>query len=218
VVGGSLLDPDVRFTQARSALGNFSGLQWAREAFDVAEQRLGEPMRVALVGRISSGKSTLANALLGARVAATGAQELTFNVSWMYHALEPELTVHFKDGRPPQRRDPAELAGLTARDATHRQFLAAIDYLRLGLPNPGLTGYDMIDTPGLDSVFGVDSENTLRLLGRTGQQVRESTVQHTSSADAVVLVFCRGGQRRRRTARRLPGLVGAATPITAMAP
>ncbi|GIF20378.1 hypothetical protein BJ973_001717 [Actinoplanes tereljensis] len=158
--------------------------------------RLTEPMRVALVGRVSSGKSTLANALLGGDLAPTGVEELTFNVNWLSHGPRRELTVHFTDGRPPSRRDPDELTALTVRardgDQEHQRLLRAIDYLRVTDPNPYLRSFDLIDTPGLDSVFHADSQNTLRFLGRTGDDVRAESAAHARKADALIVVFARG--------------------------
>lgn len=179
------------FAEARAALGRSRALADARRVLSDLERQLAEPMRVALVGRISSGKSTLANALLGGEVTATGVEELTFNVSWLRYADRPSLTVRFKDGRS-EARDFAGLRALTVRNQADRELLAGIDYLTVGLPNPALRFYDLIDTPGLDSHLQADSENTLRLLRRSSADVQASTVTHAARADAVVLVFCRG--------------------------
>ncbi|WP_433043232.1 dynamin family protein [Dactylosporangium sp. CS-033363] len=172
------------------------GLENAAEDLAACRARLSGPMRVALVGRVSSGKSTLANALLGAPLAPTGVEELTFNVNWIGHGPRRELTVHFTDGRPPERRDPAELEALTVRardgDKQHRRLLRAIDHLRVTDPNEHLRAFDLVDTPGLDSVFQTDSQNTLRFLGRTGDDVRAASAAHAGRADALVVVFARG--------------------------
>ena len=64
-------------------------LRRARTTLEAAQAHLGEPMVVALVGRVSSGKSTLTNALLGSDLVATGARELTFNVNVLRHGDAP---------------------------------------------------------------------------------------------------------------------------------
>src|SRR5690242_12571936 len=50
---------------------------------------LSEPLCVAVAGRVSAGKSTLVNALLGRRIAATGAGETT-RVTATYRHGTPE--------------------------------------------------------------------------------------------------------------------------------
>ena len=50
-------------------------------------QRLDEPLRVAIAGRVKAGKSTLLNALVGERLAATDAGECTRIVTWYRNAL-----------------------------------------------------------------------------------------------------------------------------------
>jgi Dynamin family len=153
--------------------------------------RLAAPMRVAVVGRVSSGKSTLTNALLGCRLVATGIEELTYNVNWLRYADDQSLVVHFKDGSSTQRFSLGELERLTSRREAHQDLLASIDFIEVFFANDQLRIYDLIDTPGLDSHFGADSQNTLRFLRRTGQEVRDTTLAHTRGADALLLVFGR---------------------------
>src|SRR5262249_25137889 len=121
--------------------------------------RLAAPMRVAIVGRISSGKSTLTNALLGCRLVATGIEELTYNVNWLRYADESSLLVHFKDGSPEQPFTLRDLERLTRRREDHQVLLANIDFIEVFFANDQLRIYDLIDTPGLDSYFSADSQN-----------------------------------------------------------
>ena len=51
-------------------------------ALERFRERLGTPLRVALVGRVNAGKSTLVNALVGQRVAPTNETECTQVVTW----------------------------------------------------------------------------------------------------------------------------------------
>src|ERR1700754_4122518 len=102
--------------------GDDPALAPLRAALAGARDHLDEPMRVAVVGHIKAGKSTMLNALLGEELAATGTEELTFNVNWLRHGT-PGLRVHFKDGREPETRTLAELESLTTRREEHRDLL-----------------------------------------------------------------------------------------------
>jgi hypothetical protein len=178
----------VALDQARQVLAG-PGPRGAREALagalrdlDGYRARWDDRLRVAVAGRISTGKSTLINALLGERLAETAARELTSVVTWLRHAPERELTVYYKDTsippllvRPP---GPDKLAELTTHHTGPGGFKDDVDYITYNYPNERLAAFDIIDTPGLDSMLGLDSDNTMRHLG-----------PRTDTADALILVF-----------------------------
>ena len=64
----------------------------------MAQKRLMQPMQLAIIGKISSSKSTMVNALLGeAEIVRTGQMEETFNVSWLkYGDCNSDIKVVFK--------------------------------------------------------------------------------------------------------------------------
>ncbi|MGA8044914.1 MAG: dynamin family protein, partial [Dermatophilaceae bacterium] len=71
------------------------------------ERRLAEPLRLAIAGIVKAGKSTLLNAIIGERVAATDAGECTRLVTWYRHATTRSVTAVARDGtttRLPIRR------------------------------------------------------------------------------------------------------------------
>ena len=202
----------------RRAAGN--SLAGARNAFSELSTRFRAPMRVAIVGRVSSGKSTLVNALLGGQVVPTDVEELTYNVNWLRYAPVPGLTVHFKDGRPPQQRDQAEREALTVRSDLSKERLDEIDYLVIGEPNPYLKAFDLIDTPGHDSHFSDDSANAMRFLGLSEAGMRDATIAHAAKADALVLVFPRGAAEEDvkllREFQMAGSMASTASPLTAV--
>jgi hypothetical protein len=146
VAGGSLTD-----------LGN----QLRRGA-----RRLESPMRVAVAGQLSRGKSTLVNALLGEALAATGDFETTWAVSEFRYASAPRLTVHYRD-RSPERTLPfASLATLTNRGEQPPDQLRRIARIDCHIDNALLREHNfrLIDTPGLNSVYGADSASAEQAL------------------------------------------------------
>ena len=80
--------------------------------------RLGEPLRVAIAGRLKAGKSTLVNALIGRRVAPTAVGECT------------RVVTRFRYG-------PADRVDVVARDGVRRSLPLDDDGMipqRLGVP------------------------------------------------------------------------------------
>ncbi len=128
-----------------------------------AQRRLDEPLRVAIAGRVKAGKSTLLNALVGERLAATDAGECTRIVTWYRNALGYRVVAELRDdgGRRDltfRRQDGAldiELGDLE---------VASIDRLEVGWPSQKLVDLTLIDTPGLASATEGTSERTTAAL------------------------------------------------------
>lgn len=146
------------------------------------QARLLAPMRVAIIGRIKAGKSTAMNALLGHILVPTGTEEVTFNVTWFQWNESPALLVYYKDGRK-EPRPFAELEALTRRSKERMPELLAIDYIVANYPHALLQRINLVDTPGLASFYGEDSENAQRFIGLTEREA--------ARADAVLYLFDR---------------------------
>jgi hypothetical protein len=144
------------------------------------QTRLREPLRVAVVGRVKAGKSTLVNALLGDRVAPTDVSECTRVVTWFHYGRPERLVVRLKTGGEldvqltPDGRLPAELPAPVEEVASLNAYLV----------NDALRSMTLIDTPGLSSVHGEYSASTERLLATS-----EDTAAAASAADAVVFLL-----------------------------
>jgi GTPase SAR1 family protein len=111
--------------------------------------RLDEPVRIALVGRVKAGKSTLLNALVGARIAPTDAGECTRLVTVYRHGQWPRVSARTADGErdlPVRRVDGGLLLDLAGTDAE------GVDHLRVDWPTAGLAAATLVDTPGIASL------------------------------------------------------------------
>ena len=87
------------------------------ERVRLIHDRLGQPLHVAVAGRVKSGKSTFVNALLGQRVARTDARECTRAVTWFRYGPSEKITVVTRDGVLERRRhDRRRRARNQARD------------------------------------------------------------------------------------------------------
>ncbi|SOF02868.1 Dynamin family protein [Streptomyces sp. OV198] len=149
-------------------------------------------MRVAVVGRICQGKSTLVNALLGKRLTPTGTLELSYSINHIRYGSPPTMTVHFKDGTSTSA-SLEELEKYAARRDDNRELLSSVKFLDVVSDQPYLVGFDLIDTAGLDSIWGEDSEGTLEFLQRSRAEVRAETVEASTEADALLVVMSHRG-------------------------
>lgn len=185
-----------------------------------AQERLNQPMRVAVVGLIKAGKSTMMNALLGEAVVATGTVEATFNVNWLRYGDTSGLLVHFKEENgqtpPPEAKSLAELTALTLRGDKNKDYLLKIKYIEVTCPNPLLKIFHLIDTPGLASYYQDDSQNTKDFLKLHGQELTQVTQAETSTADAVLYLFSHNiAVEDAKIVHEFQG-VGHTTPINAI--
>lgn len=177
------------FREALALTGSAPALRDLHGVLRECRAQLDEPMRVAIVGFIKAGKSTMMNALLGEAVVATGTVEATFNVNWLKWGEEKSLLVRFKDGSPPERKSIEELEALTRRADENRDYLLSIRHIEVLYPNRMLQTFNLIDTPGLASFYKDDSQNTLDFLKLHGDELTEATRAEASQADAVLYLF-----------------------------
>jgi GTPase SAR1 family protein len=180
---------DELFQFALAQTENRKPLQSLHHELQQCYQKLDQPMRVAIVGKIKAGKSTMMNALLGEAIVATGTVEATFNINWLQYGDNRALRVHFKSDRPPETKSFDELAAITVRADLNRDYLLSIQYIEVFCPNPILQTFNLIDTPGLESAYEDDSQNTLSFLQLHGKELTEVTKAEAAKADAVLYLF-----------------------------
>lgn len=147
---------------------------------DLAESLRG-PLRIAVAGRIKQGKSTMVNALLGQRAAATDAGECTRVVTWFRWGFPESARVTLADGR----RFPLPLRSgvLGGQLPAGVEDSGAAPVIEVELSNELLRSLTIIDTPGFGSANAEVSQVTRDLLF-DGHNV--SPVQ---AADAVLFVL-----------------------------
>jgi ribosome biogenesis GTPase A len=144
-----------------------------------AVQRLDQRLRVALVGRVSSGKSTLLNALLGKPVAPANGRECTEVVSVFRHGEWTSAAAHPRDGSAALTVD---FDGSRLSDALPLPT-GLSKFIDVTLSVPLLERSMVVDTPGPASTRARNSALTERLLADTS----DAAVR----ADAVL--FCLNG-------------------------
>jgi hypothetical protein len=172
-VSGVLLEPVRRLL---TTAGQSAVRPVVREELAAAMVRLDEPLRVAVVGRVKAGKSTLVNALVGEEVAPTDTAECTQVVTW-YRSGSPRAVVHPRTGPAEQRR-------FDRRTGAVRVDLGRpvddVERVEVWWPSSPLRACTLIDTPGLASL-STASERTVRFL--------DSDEERPTEADAVIYLL-----------------------------
>lgn len=160
------------------AIAEREGLDIIASSIENVIANMESPMQLAIIGKVSSSKSTLVNAILGeADVVGTGQMEETFNVSWLkYGPSDSDIIVRFKDGSS-RRVSRAEWKVWSGQQAS--TLKDKVKYLEVTYEHEILKTINIIDTPGLDSAKGTDSKNTINFLS----EVRP---------DAIIMVFTKG--------------------------
>ncbi|WP_013324392.1 dynamin family protein [Gloeothece verrucosa] len=211
---------ELLLTRAINSTANYPALENFHHLLKQCQDRLKQPMRIAIVGVIKAGKSTLMNALLGDKVVATGSVEATFNINWLRYGNQPSLKVHFKDQyqRPPETKSIEELTALTLRAKENSQYFLSIKYIEVFYPQEMLKIFNIIDTPGLKSFYEEDSKNTQEFLQLCGDELTQVTQEQAAQADAVLYLFSQAiGLQDAQTVEAFQGpLVNNATPINAI--
>lgn len=181
--------PDAVRALVDRAAAQYAGHPAASAQLAALRGRLAEPIRVAVAGKVKAGKSTLLNALLGERIAATDAGECTMVTTWYRHGPAPGAAVVLADGR----REGLALRRASGRppfDLGGRQP-GEVAWVEVTWPLPILRELTLIDTPGIGSLTREASQRTLDLVrtegGAIGVDALVYLMRHRHAADLELL-------------------------------
>jgi hypothetical protein len=165
-------------TLLNDAVRAYQGTPGAQRLTAVVD-RLDEPLRVAIAGKVKAGKSTLLNSLVGEELAPTDAGECTKIVTWYRDGITYRATLEPKEGdgrQVPFTRDGGainiDLGGANADD---------VERLVVEWPSSSLRQMTLIDTPGIASLSHDVSARTHAFLTPGEDQV--------TPADAVLYLM-----------------------------
>ena len=149
--------------------------------------RLGEPLRVAIAGRLKAGKSTLVNALIGRRVAPTAVGECTRVVTRFRYGPADRIDVVCRDGD--RRSLPLDDDGMIPQ----RLGVPAgrVAYVDVTLTSEKLRDLTVVDTPGLASTDTGVSARAQQAVGTApfDADIDDDSSAEVAAAEAVVYVF-----------------------------
>ena len=137
----------------------------AQHRLAAVEQRLDEPLRVAIAGKVKAGKSTLLNALVGEQLAPTDAGECTKIVTWYQHGHTYRVTLDLIDGtsRPARFTRESGAIDIDWNDAgLGGAGVEQVKRIVVEWPTKRLADVTLIDTPGVASINSAVSDRALR--------------------------------------------------------
>jgi hypothetical protein len=141
---------------------------------------LSGPVQIAIGGRLKAGKSTLVNAFVGRRVAATAAGECTKVVSSFRYGDRDRGEVFARDGRS----WPVFLAGDGSWPEDLGAPAAEIERVEVSVTVRSIGDRVYVDTPGLFSLNDEFSEGSRRLFG-----LDDGSKSAVRNADALVYLM-----------------------------
>jgi len=137
------------FLRAAEEVSRDHGLVEARHLIaSAAERATAATVEVGVFGRVSAGKSSLINALIGAPVLPVGATPVTAVPLHVVHG-DPGVTAQFLDGRT--ERLPLEQLAAFATEAGNPENRKGVESLRVATPLVP-EGLALLDTPGVGSL------------------------------------------------------------------
>jgi GTP-binding protein EngB required for normal cell division len=177
------------------------GLVELRPILEHIVARLESPdMEVAFFGRVSSGKSSLLNYLLGKKILPVGVLPVTAALTRLRHAEEAELLVRFEISE--SQRLPLDRIGEFVTEEGNPGNKRRVTEVEVRLPNPCLAeGVVFIDTPGVGSLATFGAAQTKAYLPR---------------CDLGILLVDAGSAMNNEDIALLHGFFEAAIPVTVL--
>ena len=185
----------LRNVYTMSLSSNCSEFSILTKDIDMMKKRLTQPLRVAVVGFMKAGKSTLMNAIMGKKILYTGFVETTYTVTWFKYGEKPKLKIVLKNGKSIEAPF-CDLEKWTVRDYVKTNpEINNVKYVIIYYPSEILKTMELIDTPGLFATYGTDSKNSLDFLGLSqSSESHKITAEEAAEADAIIYAFSRGVQ------------------------
>lgn len=168
-------------------VGHRLGPTTKAQVLDV-RRRLGEPLRVAIAGRLKAGKSTLVNALIGRRVAPTEVGECTRVVTQFRYGTSDRVDIVRRDGN--RSSLPLDENGMIPQRLGIPR--ADVAYVDVTLTSDHLRDLTVVDTPGLSSANTTISAQAQRFLfteAPIDDDLDDDSTGALSGAEAIIYVF-----------------------------
>ena len=138
---------------------NYAELKDIYTNLELLASKLEQPLRIALIGEVKAGKSTLINAFAGGQVSPTNVTESTACIMQIGYAASERAAIVYSNGKK-QTGSPKEIYAFLKQHENEQSFFAECECVRMDLPLQGLRHVHMIDTPGLATITESNARRT----------------------------------------------------------
>lgn len=144
-----------------------------KSSLDVLLDKVNTPLRLAIIGEVKSGKSTLLNCLAGGEISPTNVSEATASIMKISYSSSESATINYLDGTIKAGTVDEIFAELVKHQNNQEYFKNCKDVV-IKRNMQGLKSLHIIDTPGLGTIT---------------QQNAERTIEYFQNVDVVLWVF-----------------------------
>ncbi|MDZ7292836.1 MAG: dynamin family protein, partial [candidate division KSB1 bacterium] len=147
----------------QSVLSSNGTMRLLRDCAALREKLAANQFNLVVMGQFKRGKSTLINALLGCNLLPTAVVPLTSVVTIVRFGETVRTVVHFRNGRQQEIATPAIAEYTTERKNPKNE--KQVERVEIEYPADFLRdGVRLIDTPGVGSVFGHNTQTAYQFL------------------------------------------------------
>lgn len=144
-----------------------------KSSLDVLVDKVNTPLRLAIIGEVKSGKSTLLNCLAGGEISPTNVSEATASIMKISYSSSESATINFIDGTI-KTGSVAEIFAELVKHQNNQDYFKNCKDVDIKRNMQGLKSLHIIDTPGLGTIT---------------QQNAERTIEYFQNVDVVLWVF-----------------------------
>lgn len=153
---------DIRLKLENSPLlhmSNISDLKSIQNDLDVLLSHINQPLKMAILGEVKSGKSTLLNAFAGGQISPTNVTETTACIMKIAFSETSKALFFYKNGKKIEGSID-EIYKLLNDNQNNIDFFSQCDHVEIFKPLSGLKQIEIIDTPGLATITSENEEIT----------------------------------------------------------
>ena len=127
---------------------------------DTLLSKLEVPLRLAIIGEVKAGKSTLLNAIAKGEVSPTNVSEATASIIIVQYGETNRAKIHFVDGTA-QEGQVSDIFSILREHLNDQAYFSKCSHVEVNSSLEGLRNITIIDTPGLGTITEENEERTL---------------------------------------------------------